>query len=90
MLDEFRDAAVVFEFGALGFAGFGSVVRSSVSVMIRPLFRNASSRKRCGERIEVVFDGRENGFIRQEVNFCAVFTLAAPVFLSLLVGSPFE
>ena len=47
MLDEFRDAAVVLELRCLASPVFESVLRSSVSVMSRPLFRKANSRRRC-------------------------------------------
>jgi hypothetical protein len=46
MLDELGDAAGVLELGAAGFAGLGSAVRSSVSVISRPLLRKAISRRR--------------------------------------------
>ena len=48
VLDELGDAAVVLELGVLRpRRSSASVVRSSVSVMSKPLFRKASSRRRC-------------------------------------------
>ena len=42
------------------------------------------------ERVEVVFGGGEDALVGQEMNFGAASSWLAPVFFSLLVGSPFE
>src|SRR5215469_17273285 len=68
----------------------GSVVRSSVRVITSPLLRKASSRRRWASvsklysvAVKIVLSGRKCTLV-------PVFTLAAPAFFSLLVGSPFE
>src|SRR6184192_2165629 len=68
----------------------GSVVRSSVSVIWRPLFRKASSRRRWARvsklysvTVKMLLSGRKWTLV-------PVLIFAAPVFFSLLVGSPLE
>src|SRR6202023_4357653 len=66
-----------------------SVVRSSVSVISRPLFRNASSRKRCA-RVSKLYSVVEK-MLRSGKKWTLVPSfLLAPAFFSLLVGSPLE
>src|SRR5580704_18056561 len=74
----------------LGSPVFGSVVRSSVSVISRPLFRNANSRKRWASvsklysvTVKMLLSGTKCTFVPR-----LVFT--SPAFFSLLVGSPLE
>src|SRR5215467_2581165 len=74
----------------LGSPVLGSVLRSSVSVISRPLFRKASSRRRWesvsklySTAVKMLLSGRKRTLV-------PVFCFTAPVFFSLLVGSPFE
>ena len=62
-----------------------SVVRSSVSVISRPLFRNASSRRRCASVSKLYSVAVKMLLIGQEVNFGAAL-LAGAGFLQLAGG----
>ncbi len=66
---------------------FESVWRSSVSVMSRPLFRNASSRRRC-ESVSKLYSSvaGENSFVGHEVNLGAGLHFGGAGFSQLAGG----
>ena len=72
VLDEFGDAAVVFEFGALGFAGLGVGLALVGERDDQALVQERQFAQALRERVEVVFEGGgENCFVGNEVNFGA-------------------
>ncbi len=62
VLDELGDPAAVVKLRA----DFSGSTRSSVSVMVRPLFRNASSRRRCRQGVEIEHSRVHDGGVRLE------------------------
>jgi len=77
---------VYLKLGPLGFAGLGvGLALVGERDGPRPLFRNASSRRRCEKRIEVVFGGGENRLVGMKWTRVPRFLLA-PAFLSFTGG----
>src|SRR5437868_7955652 len=71
VLDKFRDAAVVFEFGSLGLTCL-CIGRTLVGKRNQQtLVQERQFAQALRESIEVVFSGSENLFVRNEVNFRA-------------------
>ena len=73
VLDKFRDAAVVFEFGGFRFPGLG-VTRALIGQGDQQaLVEKSQLAQSLGQRVKVIFGGRKNASIRKEVNLGAKF-----------------
>ena len=90
MLDELRDAAVVLELGALGFASLR--IRSTLVGQRddQAFVQKGQFAQPLRQRVVVVFERGEDGLVGHEVDLGPCLHLGAPVFFSLLVGSPLE
>ena len=87
MLDEFRDAAGIFELGALGFAGLrigGALVGQRD---LKALVQEGEFAQALRQGVVVVLGDGENGLVGQEVNLGAAF-LAGARLAQLTGGKP--